>query len=492
MAINPDTPDGMWFERLATALHQRRTGRIGGRKWTRSAVMSERIRPPLTVLDDYRQGDPPLRPDIHSGWKPYVRQFVRMGRLNTADLVVTATANRMQLRDFRTAAAGDEMGDSDARDIMRANGMKLVARDLVETCLGLGDSYSIVAPPSGGRTRSLITAEDPRQVITAQDPATGEYEAGLKMFRSEWDDEDVAYLYLPGLVRRATRTGATSITNGIYRFEPKAWDWDDGADQTVPGGVMPVTRFRNRDGVGEFERHLDTIDRINDKIFDEWWIAKIQAFRQRAVKNLPDADETTGEEIDYTDMFTASPDEMWQVPGDVDFWESTPVDLTPITSSIQKDLERLAATTSTPLHIISPDAANGSAEGAQLMREEHVYKVENRIDHVDPSFARTMSLAFLFQGDEARADVTQIQAVWGPVERYSLQQKADAATKALGTLPVEEIQRSIWQKEPAEIPELRKMRGRDVFWQRQAVAPAPVPAPQVPQPRPPEPQPPSQ
>ena len=464
MAIDLDTPQGMWFDRLSRALHERRTGRVNGRRWNRGLASTARIRPPLTVLDDYRQGDPPLRPDIHNSWKPYVRQFVRMGRLNVADLVVSATANRMQLRDFRTASAGDEMGDSAARDIMRANGMKLVARDVIETCLGLGDSYTIVTPPSAGRSHALITAEDPREVITAQDPATGEYLAALKMFRSEWDDEDVAYLYLPGDVYRLTHPGSSILHEGVFRLDAKAWNIA-GDPTPVDGGIIPVTRFRNRDGVGEFERHLDTLDRINDKIFDEWWTAKIQAFRQRAVKNLPDTDEETGEDIDYSDMFTASPDEMWRVPADVDFWESTPVDLTPITSAIQKDLERLASTTSTPLHIITPDAANGSAEGAQLMREEHVYKVENRIDHVDPSFARTMSLAFLFQGDTARADVTQIQAVWGPVERYSLQQKADAATKAKGTLPVEDIQRNIWQREPAEIPELRKMRGRDVLWE---------------------------
>ena len=471
--IDTDTPEGLWFARLARALHERRTGRSGGRKWTRTTMTALRIRPGLDVLDDYRQGDPPLRPDIHSGWKPYVRQFVRMGRLNVADLIVSSTSNRMQLRDFRTAAAGDELGDQVARDIMRANGMKLLMRDVHDLTLGFGEAYTITAPPKKGRTHSLITAEDPRQVITAHDPATGEEIAGLKMFRSEWDDEDIAYLYLPGLVRRATHKGPTLLTNGPHRLDAKGWVWDDDADADVPDGKLPVTRFRNRDGVGEFERHLDTLDRINDKIFDEWWIAKIQAFRQRAVKNLPDTDEETGEEIDYSDMFTASPDEMWQVPGDVDFWESTPVDLTPITNAIQKDLERLSAALSIPLHIVTPDAANGSAEGASLMREEHVYKVENRIDHVDPSWARTMSLAFLFQGDAARADVTKIEPLWGPVERFSLAQRSDAAAKAKDSLPVEAIQRDIWQYAPAEIPQLREMRGRDFLYQ-------PPTAPQIP------------
>lgn len=463
--IDVDTPEGRWFAALSRALHERRTGRVGGRTWNRSAARSTRLRPPLTVLDDYRQGDPPLRADIHSGWKPYVRQFVRMGRLNVADLIVSSTSNRMQLRDFRTAEAGDELGDQVAREVMRENAMKLVARDVHDTFLALGDAYTITSAPVGRRTHALITAEDPRQVITAHDPATGEPLAGLKMFRDDWDSEDVAYLYLPGLVRRVRRKGPTLITDGPFRLDEKGWSFDDDADAPVPDDQVCVTRFRNRDGVGEFERHLDPLDRINDKIFDEWWIAKIQAFRQRAVKNLPDTDEATGEEIDYTDMFTASPDEMWQVPGDVEFWESSPVDLTPITAAIQKDFERVAATTSTPLHIVSPDAANGSAEGASLIREEHVYKIENRIDHAGAGWARTMSLAFLFSGDASRADVTQIEPIWGPVERFSLAQRADAAAKAKDSLPVEAIQRDIWQYAPAEIPNLREMRGRDVYYQ---------------------------
>ena len=464
--IDIDTLEGQWFARLARELHDRRTGRSGTRRWTRSTVTTQHIRPPLHVLEDYRRGDPPLRPDIHSGWKPYVRQFVRMGRLNVADLLISSTSNRMQLRDFRTAEANDELGDVIARGIMRANEMKLRAREVHDTMLSLGDAYTIMTPPGGRRKHTLITSEDPQQVITAHDPATGEYLAGLKMFRDEWNSEDLAYLYLPGLVRMARRKSNVSIlTNGPHRLDAKSWTFDDDKDATVPDDEIPIARFRNRDGVGEFENHLDTLDRINDKIFDEWWIAKIQAFRQRAVKNLPDTDEDTGEEIDYSDMFTASPDEMWQVPADVDFWESTPVDLTPITSSIQKDLERLAAVTSLSLPSLTPDAANGSAEGASLMREEHVYKVENRIDHAEPGWSRTMRLSFLFEGDLERADVAELEAIWGPVERHSLQQKGDAAAKAKDSLPVEAIQRDIWQYAPAEIPNLRAMRGRDVLFQ---------------------------
>ncbi len=475
MAIDLDTPEGKWFDRLTRELHDRRSGRAGNRRWSRTALNPTVQRPPLQVLDDYRRGDPPLRSDIHSGWKPYVRQFVRMGRLNLADLAITSTTNRIRLRDFRTSAANDELGDEQARQIMRANDLKALSKEVHETFLTMGHAYTIVTPPLTAGGSAIITAEDPRQVITAHDPTTGQMLAALKMFRSDWDDEDLAYLYLPGQVFRLRHAGRSIITNGPLRIDEEGWALDDDV-QTVPNGQIPVSRFKNRDGVGEFEYHLDTLDRINDKIFDEWWIAKIQAFRQRAVKNLPDSEEVRNKDTGmletvevpddaYDDMFTSSPDEMWQVPGDVEFWESAPVDLTPITNAVDKDRQRLAASLSLSLTTFAPDAANQSAGGSNNLRDEHLSKIEDRRDRTEAPWARTMSQAFLFQGDSARADVTQIEPLWGPIERFSITDMAEAASKAGTSLPREAIQRDIWQYAPAEIPNLRTMAGRDLLFQ---------------------------
>jgi hypothetical protein len=486
VAINLDTDEGQALKNLAELLHDRRTGRCGRQRWSlEAAAGGSKLRPGLDLLDDYRRGDPPLS-NVNTGWKPYIRAFIRTGRLNIADLLISSTRNRMGLRGFRTAAANDELGDAKAAEIMRANGLKVVSRDVHDMLLTFGDSYTITTPPrsSKGETKSLITAEDPRQVITVDDPLTMRPKWGLKAFRDDWDSEDLAYLFLPdGAVRVARRKGQSSFTSGRFRFDDKNWSWDDKLSQDSVRGLFPITHFQNERGVGEFEEHLDTLNRINDKIFNEWWIGKIQAFRQRAVKNLPDTDEETGEEIDYTDMFTASPDEMWQVPADVDFWESAAIDVTPIVTSIQKDLERLAAAKSQPLHTITPDAANGSAEGASLMREEHLYKVEDRLDRVGHPWALTLAKAFAFQGDTDRADASQIEAIWGPLERFSLGQKADAANKLDGILPTEAIYTDILQYPPAEVPNLRALRGRDLLFRIQnggqtaPTPPAPAPAP---------------
>lgn len=483
--IDVETPEGQWFSRLTLELHNRRTGRVGG-VWNRGALVNKGQRPPLDLLAAYMRGDPPLRPDMHSGWKPYVRAFLRAGRLNIAELTVVSTSNRMNLRDFRTAVAADEQGDQLARDLMRANEWEQMARDVHDDMLALGDGYTITTPPPGDTKYARVTAEDPRQVITAHDPMTGECLAGLKLFRDEWDAADFAYFALrmddgKVMVQKLRRVGPTSsIHNGAYRFDAEGWEVD-GEPVASPHNIMPFDRFRNRSGAGEFEHHIDTLDRINDKVFNEWWISKIQAFRQRAVKNLPDTETTiiggkkVEQEIDYADMFTASPDEMWQVPGDVEFWESQSVDLTPITGSVQKDLEHYAAMVSQPLHTITPDAANGSAEGATLMREEHSFKIEDRIGRVDRRWCAVAAKAFAFMGDTVRSDVTQIEAVWAPIERYSLAQRSDAAAKVNTILPTEAIWTDVMQYRPSDVPNLRTLKGRDLLYQAAPVPPPPAP-----------------
>lgn len=499
MAIDTDTPEGRAFKRLTQELHNRRTGRVGGSVWNQGLLDNKVERPPLNLLYDHFRGDPPLRSDIHGGWKPYVRRFLRAGRLNMAELTVVSTSNRMNLRDFRTAAANDEQGDAEARAVMQANEWELMARDVHDHMLSMGDGYTITNPPVKGDKYARVTAEDPREVITAHDPMTGVCLAGLKLIRDDWDAADRAHfaMLLPDgavmvqkLIKR--RGGSIVRTSGPLRFDEKNWELD-GDPVRSPENIMPFDRFRNRFGASEFERHLDTLDRINDKVFNEWWISKIQAFRQRAVKNLPDTETkiVDGKKVevdaDYADMFTASPDEMWQVPEDVEFWESTPIDLTPITASVQKDLERYAASVSQPLHTITPDAANGSAEGATLMREEHVFKIEDRITRVNRRWCGVMAKVFAFQGDKERSDVTQIESLWGPTERYSLSQRSDAAAKQKGIVPSEAIWTDVLQYRPSQVINLRTLKGRDILFQEPGAAPRapagpPAPAAAVPSP----------
>ena len=197
----------------------------------------------------------------------------------------------------------------------------------------------------------------------------------------------------------------SSIGESPFRVNT-TWEWET-EDEAVPFNRMPIHRFRNYRGRGDYEMHLGTLDRINDKIVNEMTIAKVQAFRQRAIKGLPDTEKRVvdgklvEQAIDYEGVFEAAPGSLWQVPGDVEFWESSAVDLTPIRMAIKDDLERLAAVTSTSLHTVTPDAASGSAEGASLMRETSVDAANTRIDHADRPWCEVMATLLRVHGRRA-------------------------------------------------------------------------------------------
>lgn len=478
MPIDTSEPysPGWWLQHLASALHDRRRGRYGGRAFSRKSVQSSGVRPGLELLASYLAGDPPLREDIHSEWSAPFRQFLRMGRMNIAPKLVSSTTNRMGLRDFRTAAVADELGDVKARELMRRNKLKLRAREVHDYMCGLGDGYAIVTPPDAFRAWSLITAESPLECITSEDPATGERRAGLKMFRDEVEGVDYGFLFLPGelYVARCEVPTSTLFTSKRFVLSDR-WEWDFDKFDTVPGDKVAMVRFQNKNGVGEVEGQLDTLDRINDKLFNEWWIGKIQAFRQRALEMAPeddasgasatdDPDPLDMSDEDWSELFTSAPDAMWKLPAGAKIWESKETDVRQLVDSIKAELQWLAFTSSKPLHLITPDAANGSAEGATTQKEEHTFEIWDRQDRAEAAWAETMAMAFEFQGDAERADVSQIEVIWGPTEIHSLQEKSAAAANLKGVLPVEAIQSDYLQYSPADVVDrLRPMRNRELL-----------------------------
>jgi hypothetical protein len=101
--------------------------------------------------------------------------------------------------------------------------------------------------------------------------------------------------------------------------------WEEDSYDTLPVPIVPVIQFLNRadmDGgaQGEFETHLGLLDRINYGVLNRLEIATLQAFRQRAIKGVPDRD-AQGAEIDYSDVFSMDPGAMWILPETADLWE---------------------------------------------------------------------------------------------------------------------------------------------------------------------------
>lgn len=447
--IDVETPNspGWWFARLLRDLNDRR-GRY-------------------EQLQEYYLGTQPVPYTAAKAIRDAYRRLMQTSKTNFAELVVEAVRERMMPMAFRTGASGDDTGDAEAWRIWQSNSLDADC-DLVHTPqLAMGAAYVIVGPVDDDIGAPVITPEDPREVICAFDPLRRrKVTAALKVYTDDVAGAEVAYVYLPGYVYRLARP----IPSNGYDEELDLRDWEpDGDPQPIGVDSVPVVPFLNRpdrlyNTQSEIEGHLPLLDRINQTILQRVEISTLQAFRQRAVKgDLPLFDQD-GVEIDYSDIFASDPGALWLLPSGAELWESGVVDLGPVRQALRDDVTDLAAVTRTPLFYLTPEATNGSAEGASLAREGLVFKTKDRIRQASESWEQVMALAFEFAGDDVRASRRDMEVIWEPPERHSLAEKADAATKAQAAgVPWRTIMLEIMQFSSQEVDRMAAERAADVM-----------------------------
>ena len=124
-----------------------------------------------------------------------------------------------------------------------------------------------------------------------------------------------------------------------------------------------------------------------------------------------------------------------------------------IINAVRADIQDFAAVTRTPMHYLSPDGANQSAEGASLSREGLVFKTEDRMARATVGWSKVMSLMFKWMGDDERANLLDLEPLWKPAERYSLSERADANTK-FQDVPFNSRMKLVGQFSPAEVAEM--------------------------------------
>lgn len=438
MTLTPGS-DEWWMVRLANALR------------------AEEMR--LHRLDMWQAGTPPVPNEVAELNRPHYARLLELSRVHLADLPVTALSRRLLLTSFRTAAPDDDDGDKVAEQMWS----RMSFSDLKRWAITFGRAYTRVEKVGG---EVVPTAESPRQTITEQNPLRPtEALAAIKVYRDWENDRDVAVLDRPGYQRVAYRSGTARNLPGQgreWRFSLGQWEIQD----PNPTGLArtAVTLFDTEDGCGRFEKHIQTLARINHTIVQRMVLIAIRAFRQRALKGAPKNDPETGEEIDYDRIFSADPGEIWVLPQAVEFWESGLEDFTPVLQATKDDVRWFAVGTGTPIHILQPDAANGSAEGAALLREGLVFDAEDVIERWRPPAVRTLALCFELAGDVERADETKIEPIWAAPQRESLQARADALVKLkAGGVPWRARMELTQMGRPAQIRAWSQLRSEDAF-----------------------------
>jgi hypothetical protein len=442
------TPD-LWLERLSRFMDQRR--------------------PRLDVLRSYMDGYAPL-PEGAEGCREAYQKFQRKARTNFGELVVDAVVERMIVSGFRV---GDSNEDDDAaRRIWKRNRLQIGSSDVHRDMVGLSAGYVLVAPGDDG---PLITCERPEQVITEHDARRQVLvRAGLKVYRDAIGGDDVAFLHLPGVVFTYKRP-ARDLWNRLSVITSASGGWQPVVAMETGLEFVPIYPFVNRGGLGEFETHIDVLDRINWDVLQRLVIMAMQAYRQRATKgDLPVEDEA-GEQIDYAEMFRPGPGALWQLPEGVELWESQTTDLTPVLAASKDDITHLAAVTRTPMSTLMPDSANQSAEGASFAREGLVFKTGDRVERAGAQWDAAMGAALAIEQGLPRP-VEDVQTLWMPVERQSLAERADAASKAQD-VPWRTRMTDIWQFPADRVDRMETERAGDQLSAALANPFAPPPAP---------------
>lgn len=454
------------------------SSKVGSPGWWLNSLMKRLAsnRPRYQKLEDYYCGEPDLPIPYDGSLKLAYKRLISLARMNYAELAVEAVRERLNPNGFLLSNGDDSEGAKQLWNIWQSNHMDADWMLSARASLVMGNSYMIVGKNENG---PLITCEDPREVITAHEAIDRRKTiAALKIFNDPNYGTPIAYLFLPGVVYRAE-----GPSQQLNEFQNVSSSWSFVDQQLTLDGIVPVVAFPNNPnifgrGYGEFEKHLGLLDRINYTILTRLEIATMQAFKQRGITGVPDVD-AEGVEIDYKDVFRADPGAMWLLPEGSSIWESGQTDLNGIRTTIRDDVQDFAAVTRTPLFYLTPDANNGSAEGASLAREGLIFKTKDRIRQAAESLEIVASLALRFAGEDARAN-SLIQTLWDDPERFTLSEKFDAATKALSAqVPWETVMSSVLQYTPPEIAQMQSQRASDALQAASLAAPV-QPGPALP------------
>jgi hypothetical protein len=442
VALSPD----QWLARLTKAMDDRASR--------------------LATLRSYMDGDAPL-PEGAEGCRDAYKDFQRKARTNFGELVVESVTERLIPAGF--ARPGGSEGDDDAlRAIWRRNRLQIGVSDVLRDMVGLSAGYMIVSEGSE-RRQALVTCERPEQVITEHSASRpDQVRAGMKVYRDEVDGFDVAKLHVPGWVHTYFRElrDEHGFERRIVRVQG---DWAYAGSESTGLKFVPIFPFVNRGGLGEFETHTDVLDRINWNILQRLVITAMQAYRQRATKgDLPDEDHD-GNEIDYAEMFKPGPGALWQLPEGIELWESGQTDISGILLACKDDITHLAAVSRTPMSTLMPDGANQSAEGASFAKEGLVFKAGDRRDRATATLEQALGAALAIeQGSDTIVEGVEVS--WLPVERQSLAERADAATKAQD-LPWRTRMTDIWQFSADRVDAMETERAADALNAALATAP---------------------
>lgn len=392
-------------------------------------------RPRCRLLARYVDGDAPL-PEMSQNVRQSWVKFQKMARTNWGELIRDAVADRVVPNGIIVKGNAKSANAQAAQRIWRDNRMDAVFKEWLRYGLVFRQAFLTVWRGDDGK--AIITADSPETMVVAEDPLQPwRVRAAARWYRDYDDETDYLHVWAQNGWQRFKRSVYTTPEDAIPAKRRRMWQrvsgaWEAIGEVTAYGwsNEPPVVVYRNPGGAGEYENHLDLINRINSSVLQILAITAMQAFRQRGIKGglLPQKD-ADGNDIDWTKVFEAAPGALWNLPENLDIWESQPTDINPLLSELKDHIRHLSAVTRTPVSVLIPDAANQSAEGAQNTKEGLIFKCGDRMSEARVGAEAILVKALAVEGT-VLADDDTVEVLFEPVAMVTLQEKYQAAVGA--------------------------------------------------------------
>lgn len=413
--------------------------------------------PRVRLLKRYVDGDAPLPlggANTRASWQ----RFQKESRTNWGLLIVEAAADRLVPNGITVGGSPDSKEATVAQRIWLTNRMDSVFKEWVRHGLTYRRAFLTVWRDEA-TGRAVITADSPETMYVTTDPLQPwRVRAALRVWRDEDAEKDYALVWTEGWRQKFSRSiYVTPESKRLVRRISGDWEPEKGAVETDQ--APPVVIYNNPGGVGEFETHLDVINRINRGVLHRLVIEAMQSYRQRALHSkdgatrLPEKDPE-GKDIDWARIFEPAPGAMWELPPGIDIWEAQPTDTRPLLDGSTADIRHLASSTRTPLPMLMPDNANQSAKGATSADAGHLSKCADRLAEARVGAAAVLVEALKIE-DVALEATNALEVTFEPVEMVSVPEKFAAAAQARAAgLPTKTIARKILGWSPAELSQL--------------------------------------
>jgi hypothetical protein len=376
---------------------------------------------PYTELWEYYDGDQPVV-YASSRLREIFRNVDARVVENWCAVVVDAVADRLRLQGI--TAAEDKPATELLNELWQRQRLQLEAKSVHEAVLAIGEAFMIVWPGEAaeGSQPVQIYYNDPRLCHVFYDPENPR----AKQYAAKWwiDGElkrRLTLYYPDRLVYYISQGKATSVTTW-RSFQPA-----DPSEAPNPFEAVPVFHFRLESRVikGELANVITIQNAINKLLLDMMVCAEFGAFRQRwVISNAGDL--VALQNAPYEHWFIPAGDGLGQ-PTSVGQFDAS--DLKNYTDAIEKLAADIGRITNTPKHFLFAQGGDPSGEALIALEAPLNKKVQDRIDHLTPTWREVAAFALKVAGQEV--DEQGIAVSWAAVE--TIQPKTQAEIRESST-----------------------------------------------------------